>query len=321
MLRIGDGRSILTGTTSERFMSEGFKPATTACATCARPLAGRYCSQCGEEALDLHALTIRHFIAHTLVHETLHLDGKIWRTLRCLLFRPGFLAAEYCAGRHRPYVNPVRILITAIIAYALLTHGGLRFALQIRGVSLSLTPTATPEGASIEDTVSRLDRFGMLASLFAARSKAVELSSESAAARFHAALEKFSEPLSFANGLLLALALFAIFHRRRPLLVAHGVFSIHLVSFVLFSSLLILPALALLQHGHNTPAGIILIAVILWQMIYLAMAIRRFYFATDLRGLRPALLATATALLVYALNSAFVTGIQLVGGAMALWSV
>jgi hypothetical protein len=65
------------------------------CASCARPLSGPYCSHCGEEAVDPHALTVRHFVGHTLAHETLHLDGKIWRTLRYLFFRPGFLTAEY----------------------------------------------------------------------------------------------------------------------------------------------------------------------------------------------------------------------------------
>jgi hypothetical protein len=51
------------------------------------------------------------------------------------------------------------------------------------------------------------------------------------------------------------------------------------------------------------------------------VAIRRFYFANDIRRFRPWIIATAAAVLVYVLNSLFVTTVQLLGGALALWSV
>ena len=31
------------------------------CVSCSSPVAGRYCSQCGEEVLTPHSLTVRHF--------------------------------------------------------------------------------------------------------------------------------------------------------------------------------------------------------------------------------------------------------------------
>jgi hypothetical protein len=37
--------------------------------------------------------------------------------------------------------------------------------------------------------------------------------------------------------------------------------------------------------------------------------------------LAPGLVATVSAFLIYLVNSAFVTGIQMLGGALALWSV
>jgi hypothetical protein len=137
------------------------------CASCARPLTDRFCSHCGEEALDPHALTVRHFIVESVIHETLHLDGKIWRTLRALLFHPGFLTTEYRDGRRRRYVRPARLLIISIIAYALLTPGGLLVSMQLGPLNVSLAPTKIPEGATISDTVDRLDRFGVLHRLLA----------------------------------------------------------------------------------------------------------------------------------------------------------
>ena len=35
------------------------------------------------------ALTLRHFLVHTVAHELLHVDGALWRTLRLLFVQPG----------------------------------------------------------------------------------------------------------------------------------------------------------------------------------------------------------------------------------------
>lgn len=296
---------------------------TATCASCARPLAGRYCSHCGEEVVDPHALTVRHFVGHTLAHETLHLDGKIWRTLRYLFFRPGFLTAEYCAGRRRLYVNPVRIFITAILAFALLSPSANRqFTVGIRDLRLNIAPTRIAEGSSIEGTVQLIDRFGLLTRYVVPRVR-TDLPADAAREKFHAQLHKFEQPLSFSNVLLLALVFFAFFHRRQPLLVAHGVFSLHFMSFVLFSSLMLLWLMPVMTLAHFNIALTLLVitGAILAQFVYLAVAIRRFYLANDPRRFVPGLIATVSAVLIYLVNSAFVTGIQMLGGALALWSV
>jgi hypothetical protein len=296
---------------------------TATCASCARPLTGPYCSHCGEEAVGPHALTVRHFVGHTLAHETLHVDGKIWRTLRYLFFRPGFLTAEYCAGRRRLYVNPVRIFITAILAFALLSPGGNRqFTVGIHDLRLNIAPTRIAEGSSIEGTVELIDRFGLLARYVVPRVR-TDLSADAAREKFHAQLHKFEQPLSFSNVLLLALVFFTFFHRRQPLLVAHGSFSMHFMSFVLFSSLMLLWLMPVMNLAHFNLALTLLVimGVILAQFVYLAVAIRRFYLASDPRRFVPGVMATVSAFLIYLVNSAFVTGIQMLGGALALWSV
>ena len=49
------------------------------------------------------------------------LDGRMWRTLVGLLFRPGFLTREYFAGRRRRYIRPARLfLVLSIALFALL---------------------------------------------------------------------------------------------------------------------------------------------------------------------------------------------------------
>ena len=98
-------------------------------------------------------------------------------------------------------------------------------------------------GRSIEATLEQVDRFGILERMFTERFGPVANASDEIRARFNRSLDGFATPLSFTTVLLVALALYACFHRRRPLLVEHVVFSMHFFSFVLLG--LLLPALAL----------------------------------------------------------------------------
>jgi len=304
-------------------MSSTPQSAASICPSCGKPLAGRFCSNCGEERLDFHNLTIRHFLIHSF-KEIFELDGKIWRTLRALLSRPAFLAIEYSAGRRRPYINPFRLLITAAIVYALCTHGGNQVALSVGPVVVSLAPTTVRESTSIVETVKSVDRFHLLSGLLATREGRGQPESELVRQMFHQRLEKFAEPLSFANVFMLALALAALFSRRRNHFVEHGVFSMHFMSFVLFTGSLIalLPLSFFYARGWGSVfLACTLLPIVLWQFIYLVLAIRRFYFGSHLHGIWPRLAAGFGVVAIYFLNSVFITGVQTLGAALALWMI
>ena len=288
------------------------------CASCGQPLEGRYCSSCGEQALDPSKLTVWHFLTHTVVHELFNFDGKIWRTLGLLLFRPGFLALEYAAGRRRPYVNPLRILIATIIVYVLATQGGTGFSLDVGPLKLGMAPAPTSPTRSIEATLEQVDRFGILGGMFAERFGPPESASSEIRDRFNRALNGFATPLSFTTVLFVALTLYVFFHRRRPLLVEHAVFSMHYYSFVLSSLLLVLLAARLgLTRGYVIVAAILLAN--LWQLVYLAIAIRRFYFSAGSSRPLAWTASTIIAPVVYLLNPLYLTAIQFAGGAYAVW--
>ena len=90
----------------------------SACTNCGTALAGSYCSSCGQKTAPL-APTLGYFV-HELTHELLHVDGKIFRSLRLLLTRPGFLTREIFAGRRASYVSPIRLyLIASILSFAM----------------------------------------------------------------------------------------------------------------------------------------------------------------------------------------------------------
>ena len=91
--------------------------AASACLNCGTPLAGAYCSACGQKVTPL-APTLGYFL-HELTHELLHVDGKIVRSVRLLLTKPGFLTREILAGRRASYVSPIRLyLVFSVVALA-----------------------------------------------------------------------------------------------------------------------------------------------------------------------------------------------------------
>ncbi|MGN6501080.1 MAG: DUF3667 domain-containing protein, partial [Tsuneonella sp.] len=59
-----------------------------ACLNCGTPLIGPHCYECGQRA-HVHR-TISAFF-HDLLHGVLHFEGKTWRTIPMLAWKPGQL--------------------------------------------------------------------------------------------------------------------------------------------------------------------------------------------------------------------------------------
>lgn len=83
----------------------------TECLNCGTGLVGSHCHNCGQEA-HLHR-TLGAFL-HDLLHGVLHLDGKTWRTIPLLVWKPGELTREYIDGRRRRYVSPMAMFLFSI---------------------------------------------------------------------------------------------------------------------------------------------------------------------------------------------------------------
>jgi len=89
------------------------------CRNCGADAPWNYCPSCGQEtAIALPS-------AFTFLREAagryVRFDGRMWRSLSALLFRPGFLTHEYLAGRRRRYVRPARLFVAlSIVLFAVL---------------------------------------------------------------------------------------------------------------------------------------------------------------------------------------------------------
>lgn len=92
-------------------------PGDVACRNCGAQAPGAFCPACGQET------TLRLPKASIFLREAagryVAFDGRMWRTLFSLAFRPGFLTREYLAGRRKRYVRPSRlVLVLAIVLFA-----------------------------------------------------------------------------------------------------------------------------------------------------------------------------------------------------------
>jgi hypothetical protein len=90
------------------------------CLNCGNAVEDRFCSHCGQENVETRQ-SFGALIAHFLEDLT-HYEGKFWRTMKYLLFRPAYLSKEFLAGKRISYLPPVRLYIFISFVTFLLPH-------------------------------------------------------------------------------------------------------------------------------------------------------------------------------------------------------
>jgi len=81
------------------------------CLNCGAELSGEFCHVCGQKA-HVHRTLMAFW--HDLAHGVLHLDGKIWRTLPLLAWRPGELTRRYVDGERARFVSPMALFLFSV---------------------------------------------------------------------------------------------------------------------------------------------------------------------------------------------------------------
>lgn len=79
------------------------------CLNCGTVVHGRFCHLCGQENIEPKE-SFWHMVMH-FFNDITHFDGKFFVTLKDLLFKPGFLSAEYMKGRRASYLHPIRMYV------------------------------------------------------------------------------------------------------------------------------------------------------------------------------------------------------------------
>jgi hypothetical protein len=81
------------------------------CLNCGTALTGEYCHSCGQPG-HIHR-TLGAFW-HDVAHSVLHFDGKIWRTLPLLAWRPGELTRRFIEGERARFVSPMALFLFSV---------------------------------------------------------------------------------------------------------------------------------------------------------------------------------------------------------------
>jgi Protein of unknown function (DUF3667) len=109
---IGD---VVTGATLARAVEpqhgEGVADEASVCLNCGTGLIGSHCHSCGQKA-KVHR-TISAFW-HDLVHAVFHFDGKFFRTLPMLAWKPGELTRRYVHGERARFVSPLALFLFSV---------------------------------------------------------------------------------------------------------------------------------------------------------------------------------------------------------------
>lgn len=82
-----------------------------ACLNCGTELVGPHCHRCGQAG---HVHRTLSAFWHDLAHSVLHFDGKLWRTLPLLAWRPGELTRRYVAGERARFVSPMALFLFSV---------------------------------------------------------------------------------------------------------------------------------------------------------------------------------------------------------------
>jgi hypothetical protein len=218
----------------------------TACPSCEASLAGPFCHQCGEARPDPHDFSWKHAL-HDVVHEFIHLDGKILQTLWFLIRRPGLLTAEYWDGRRRLHIRPLRLyIVIAAIHLVAITGSFYRMDLVLDSARSSFLNRKIAQAAERGHTTPEVVK---------------------------AALDqKFAKGYSVAQYLAVlgfAVVPWALYRKRRPHYLQHVIFSIHVYGFYFLLTAAVSQVLTR-EQWIRSPMPLVTVT-------YLYFAIRRLY--------------------------------------------
>jgi hypothetical protein len=255
------------------------------CPTCNSTVSTPYCPRCGERPLRARELTFLGFFDQ-LVQAFTSIDGRLVRSFRYLVGRPGVLTVAYLQGQRKPYVGPVPLFLIA---------NALFFATEsLTGGKVFNTPIDSHLHTQPWSRVAEL--------LVSHRLESKQTTLDAYAPIFDRAMARNARSLIMFMALSFAVVPSIVFYRSRSPLGAHAVFSLHLYAFLLllFCLATVVPPIDLWFGGAGFASDrldeVISIALLLACATYLYVATGAVYRAKGAgRVLKVAALTVAVA--------------------------
>jgi hypothetical protein len=227
------------------------------CVTCGEPLKDEYCYKCGEKVHHRHEFALLHY-THEIIHQVIHLDAKIFKTLQILTTSPGKLTEEYLVGRKSKYVRPIRLYLSLSMLYFF------SFSFFDKAALLDIR------------NLVEFDFTSRLLPALTAKQQAMGIAGEMF-------FRTINQQLNNKIALLLFLAIFAyamifkiIFLAKQRYYVEHLIFCLHLMSFSFLRDVVFLPIFL-----FNKPIGFSL--ALFTTVLYLFLSMKRVYSANILK--------------------------------------
>lgn len=235
------------------------------CASCGAKLKGDYCRKCGEKKIvPERDFSIRKFLHQTLGH-FIHFDSKLLRTCWLLFSKPGFLTAEWIAGRRVGYMKPLQLFVVASLLFYF------------------FLPTTTAYFTSSRDLIIGYQEQNLLMNVFqfdfgkALSEKAMSLQEDEAilSTQITTASAKQSKTWLFVLIPFWGTLIYLFFKRKIPWLVPHLIFAMHGLTFYILFDLTIHAVSNIVGFKILGPS--IFLILNLCSPVYQALAARRVY--------------------------------------------
>ncbi|MBL7798719.1 MAG: DUF3667 domain-containing protein [Saprospiraceae bacterium] len=189
------------------------------CPSCGATFKGKYCHKCGEKRVSAKDFHLRKY-AQTLAEHFTHFDSKALRSLRALVSKPGFLTAEFVAGRRNLYLKPLQLFLLLNLAFFLFFGDNDVFSPKLKWVYHSESESKIWSGERLKD----------LTDAYAARE---QIAVETAIKTIDAKSAGLTKVLLYLFVPLLGTLFFALFFRQNPYFLCHLIFATHWFAFLL----------------------------------------------------------------------------------------
>ena len=297
--------------------------ATSICSNCGANIVDAFCGHCGQRRFAPEDRRVLHLLRE-FVEALTDLDGRFWRSMRALLFRPGLLSRDWNSGRRARWMSPVALFLLANVLYffapglsdfdlPLRDHVSGPVLLEFDRELADVTPERREHLQQLRGQLhSRFTEPWVRTRLTAAAREAPERNAfETVSHDYALASANVSKALIVLHVPFLALLLALAMAGRGHLLADHAVVALHFFAFVLFVvELLVLPG-AWLAGNLGMPG---MPSVVRWLLptllaLYAVLAVRRAYACGWLRAGVVGIALLATLLFV---NLSVYRGLQFV---------
>jgi hypothetical protein len=212
------------------------------CPTCREDRATHFCGVCGEKRIGHHDLTVAGLVGHAFESLT-NVDGRVFRSVRDLVFRPGTLTAAYMRGQRRPYFAPFQLfLVTNVLFFVLQSALGFQVLSNDLGSHIGTWKRSRQYYSAIARPIAERR--------LAATGRTIEQYTDV----FNHAVQVNAKGLVVVMVPLMGLVVLASFPRARYPITTGIVLALHFLAFFLLLETLLMPLV-------GVPAGMLLSAL------------------------------------------------------------